>query len=92
MKLTVLVDNNALIDRYFCGEPGASYFVQDGERNVLFDVGYSDAFIRNARKMAGVDLLGVGSVVLFRGHFDYTWGLVPLIRLYTEAAIEKQGH
>jgi len=92
MKLTVLVDNNTLIDRYFCGEPGASYFVQDGERTVLFDVGYSDAFIRNARKMAAVDLLDVDFVVLSHGHFDHTWGLIPLVRLYTEAAIEKQGH
>jgi metal-dependent hydrolase (beta-lactamase superfamily II) len=55
MKLTVLVDNNTLIDRYFCGEPGVSYFIQDGEDTILFDVGYSDVFIRNARKMAGGD-------------------------------------
>ena len=29
MKLTVLVDNTTLIDRYFCGEPEVSYFIQD---------------------------------------------------------------
>jgi len=27
MKLTVLVDNNTLIDRYFIGEPGVSYLI-----------------------------------------------------------------
>ncbi len=27
MKLTVLVDNNTFIDRYFYGEPGVSYYI-----------------------------------------------------------------
>ncbi len=56
MKLTVLVDNNTLIDRYFYGEPGISYFIADEDKRILFDVGYSDVFIRNAQKM-NIDLL-----------------------------------
>jgi len=57
MKLTVLVDNNTLIDRYFYGEPGVSYFIQDEGKKILFDVGYSDAFIKNAQKMMNIRLL-----------------------------------
>ena len=92
MKLTVLVDNNTLIDHYFYGEPGASYFVQDGDTAVLFDVGYSDVFIRNAGRMPHVDLLDVDFVILSHGHLDHTWGLVPLLQLYTEAVIENVAH
>jgi 7,8-dihydropterin-6-yl-methyl-4-(beta-D-ribofuranosyl)aminobenzene 5'-phosphate synthase len=88
MKLTVLVDNNTLIDRYFFAEPGVSYFIRDGDTRVLFDVGYSDLFIKNAHKMAHVDVLDVDFVVLSHSHLDHTWGLVPLIALYTEATIE----
>jgi 7,8-dihydropterin-6-yl-methyl-4-(beta-D-ribofuranosyl)aminobenzene 5'-phosphate synthase len=88
MKLTVLIDNNTLIDRYFLGEPGVSYLVEDEGRKVLFDVGYSDAFITNARKLS-VDLLDVDFVVLSHGHLDHTWGLIPLIRLHMEGMIEK---
>jgi 7,8-dihydropterin-6-yl-methyl-4-(beta-D-ribofuranosyl)aminobenzene 5'-phosphate synthase len=88
MKLTVLIDNNTLIDRYFLGEPGVSYLVEDEGRKILFDVGYSDAFITNARKLS-VDLLDVDFVVLSHGHLDHTWGLIPLIRLYMEGMIEK---
>jgi 7,8-dihydropterin-6-yl-methyl-4-(beta-D-ribofuranosyl)aminobenzene 5'-phosphate synthase len=88
MKLTVLVDNNTLIDRYFLGEPGVSYFVEDEDKKILFDVGYSDAFIANARKLA-IDLLDVDFVVLSHGHLDHTWGLIPLVRLYTEGIIEN---
>jgi len=87
MKLTVLMDNNTLIDRYFLAEPGVSYLIEEGETKILFDTGYSDAFIVNARKMA-VSLLDLDYIVLSHGHLDHTWGLVPLMRLYTEALIE----
>lgn len=91
MELTVLVDNNTLIDRYFYGEPGVSYFIKDKDKRILFDVGYSDVFIKNAQKI-NIDLLNVDFVVLSHGHLDHTWGLDPLIRLYTEAIIEKINH
>ena len=86
MELTVLMDNNTLIDRYFLGEPGLSFFIRE-ERDVLFDLGYSDGFIRNAVKM-GLDLLHTDMVVLSHGHLDHTWGLDPFIRLYVEGLIE----
>ncbi len=88
MKLTVLIDNNTLIDRYFLGEPGVSYFIEDEGKKILFDVGYSDAFITNARKLS-IDLLDVDFVALSHGHLDHSWGLIPLIRLYTEGMIEN---
>ncbi len=90
MQLTVLVDNNTLIDRYFQGEPGISFFIRDGERRILFDTGYSGLFLANARKM-DIDLRRLDWVVLSHGHLDHTWGLDPLIRLFTEAAIEGQS-
>jgi 7,8-dihydropterin-6-yl-methyl-4-(beta-D-ribofuranosyl)aminobenzene 5'-phosphate synthase len=89
MKLTVLLDNNTLIDRYFLGEPGVSYFIEVDGKKVLFDVGYSDAFIRNAQKL-DINLLETDFVVLSHGHLDHTWGLVPLIQLYTEGSIEHR--
>ena len=91
MKLTVLVDNNTLIDRYFLGEPGVSYYIETDGKKILFDTGYSDAFIRNAQKM-NIDLLNIDHIVLSHAHLDHTWGLDPLIRLYTEAQIEGLNH
>jgi len=88
MKLTVLIDNNTLVDRYFLGEPGASYFIEDADKRILFDVGYSNAFIINARKLS-VDLLELDFIVLSHAHLDHTWGLIPLVRLYTERMIEN---
>ena len=91
MRLKVLVDNNTLIDRYFRGEPGVSYYLEEGGKKILFDLGYSDLFIDNARKM-GIDLLDLDYVVLSHGHLDHTWGLGPLVRLITEAKVEGVHH
>lgn len=87
MKLTVLIDNNTLIDKYFIAEPGVSYFIEVEGKKILFDVGYSDAFITNAQKLT-IDLLDMDFVVLSHGHLDHTWGLMPLVRVYTERMME----
>lgn len=74
MKLTVLVDNNTYIDQYYLGEPGVSYFIEDCGIRILFDTGYSDVYVRNAKKM-GIDLSELDAVVLSHGHNDHTGGL-----------------
>lgn len=88
MQLTVLVDNNTLIDRYFLAEPGLSFLLEDGDSRVLFDTGYSDIFLRNAQKL-GLDLSQLDYVALSHGHQDHTWGLEPLIRHFAERDLEK---
>jgi len=87
MRLTVLVDNATLTDRYFLAEPGLSIYLEDGGTRVLFDAGYSGILVANARKM-GIDLLRVEEVVISHGHLDHTWGLDALVRLHTEAILE----
>ncbi|TWH47676.1 MBL fold metallo-hydrolase [Sporomusa sp. KB1] len=87
MKLTVLVDNNTIIDRYFQGEPAVSYFIECEGKKYLFDTGYSDVFLKNANKM-GIDLLALDAIIISHGHNDHTWGLGELFRLYTEATFE----
>lgn len=89
MRLSVLTDNSSLTDRYYLAEPGFSVLVEEGGRKVLFDLGYSDVFIRNAMKM-GHSLLDLEYVVLSHGHLDHTWGLVHLVMALTEAALEKR--
>ena len=83
-ELTVLVDNNALIDRYYLAEPGASYFLEcDGQR-FLFDTGFSGIFMDNAARM-GIDLSNLNGVILSHGHNDHTWGLETLLKHYVLA-------
>lgn len=89
MELRVLVDNNTLIDRYFLAEPGLSFYLNDEGHEVLFDLGYSDIFLKNAEKM-GIDLLQVSDIVISHGHLDHTWGLEPFIRCFNEAQFEHR--
>ena len=89
MEITVLVDNNTLIDRYFFAEPGLSLLIEDDETTVLFDTGYSDIFLKNALKM-GKNLTNLDYLVLSHNHLDHTWGLEPLIKYFTELQIEQR--
>ena len=74
MKLTVLEDNYTYIDMYYLGEPAVSYFIEDEGEHILFDTGYSDAFISNAEKM-NINLDDIDKIVLSHGHIDHTGGL-----------------
>jgi 7,8-dihydropterin-6-yl-methyl-4-(beta-D-ribofuranosyl)aminobenzene 5'-phosphate synthase len=87
MDLTVLVDNNTLIDRYLTAEPGLSILIEDEDISVIFDLGYSDLFLKNAEKL-GKDLSCLDFLVLSHSHLDHTWGLDPFIRYLTERTIE----
>jgi len=74
VKLTVLVDNNTFIDKYYLGEPGASFCIEEDGCQVLLDVGYSNILLSNAEKM-GIDLSKTTHIVLSHGHDDHTQGL-----------------
>jgi len=88
MKLTVLVDNNSITDCYFLAEPALSFYIEEGGKKILFDAGYSDVFIKNAKTL-GVDLCALDYVVLSHGHLDHTWGLGPLIELYNKNKFKR---
>ena len=84
MKLTVLVDNHTYIDRYFLGEPAVCYLIEDGDRRILLDTGYSDVFIENAVRM-GIDLSSVTDIVLSHGHNDHTGGLPAFFAKFSQS-------
>lgn len=83
MKLTVLADNNTYIDRYYLGEPAVSYLIEDGDRVILLDAGYSDVFLENAVRM-GIDLGRVTDIVLSHGHNDHTGGLPAFFARFSQ--------
>ena len=74
MKITVLTDNNSLIDRYYLAEPAFCLFIEEAGKRILFDTGYSDVFRKNGEKM-GVDFNLIDTIVISHGHNDHTGGL-----------------
>lgn len=74
MKLIVLVDNNTYVDQYYFGEPAVSYYIEDEDIKLLFDVRYSDVFIKNLHAL-GIQLESVSKIIISHGHDDHTRGL-----------------
>jgi len=91
MKLKVLIDNNTLIDRYFIGEPGVSYYLEADGLKILFDLGYSRAFMENGTKM-GVNFSDIDVIVLSHSHLDHTWGMASLLKHFKEALMEGKTY
>ena len=84
MELLVLVDNNTYIDVDAGGEPGVCFYIEDEGERILFDMGITDLFIKNAA-FFGVDLSLVTKAAFSHGHYDHTRGADALDR----AALRK---
>ena len=87
MKLQVLIDRNTYIDQYLLGEPALSFYIEDAGKKILFDVGYSDAFIQNAKTL-GIHLNEISAIVISHGHNDHTLGLQYLKDQYDLSNVE----
>lgn len=74
MNLTVLVDNNTILDEYYVGEPGLSFYIEDEDKKILFDLGYSNVFLQNMKKLniksEDIDILAIS-----HGHDDHIGGI-----------------
>ena len=79
MKIRIVVDNNTLIDRYYVGEPAVCYYIEMNGKRILFDTGYSDVFLANAKAM-DIDLRSLTHIVLSHGHNAHTGGLAYLLK------------
>lgn len=91
MKLQVLVDRNTYIDNYLLGEPALSFYIEDAGQKLLFDVGYSDAFIKNAKTLR-VPLGEISTIVISHGHNDHTLGLKYLKDEYDISKVKVITH
>ena len=72
--MTILSDNNTLIDQYLLGEPGFSCLIEAEGKRFLLDTGYFGVFARNAEAL-GIRWRDVDGVVLSHCHDDHTKGL-----------------
>lgn len=73
IRITVLAENTARTPDLE-GEHGLSLLIETHTRRVLFDMGQSDLFLRNARRL-DIDLSAVDTAILSHGHYDHGGGL-----------------
>lgn len=89
MKVTLLVENNSLFCVYLNAEHGFSAWIEDEDKKILFDCGYSDTFIRNAHAL-DIDLMAVDYIIISHCHRDHSRGLKFLMKYYRENIMFKK--
>lgn len=73
MKIWTLVENTTLRED-LSAEHGLSLYIQAQGMTILFDMGQTGAFARNARAL-GLNLKDVDAAVISHGHYDHGGGL-----------------
>lgn len=89
MKITVLTENtiskNAEISKLpLQWEHGLSLFIQTQNKNILFDMGQTNLFAKNA-SLLGIDLQTVDFAILSHGHYDHGGLSSPPHAVYKES-------
>jgi len=77
--VTTLVENAvAQSGQGLLAEHGLSFYIQVGDRRILFDTGQNLAIANNARVL-GIELNQIDTVVLSHGHYDHSGGLQSIL-------------
>jgi len=88
--ITTLVENSvAQGGKAMLAEHGLSFYIESGDRKILFDTGQGLAISNNARVL-GIDLNQVDAVVLSHGHYDHSGGLQNVLQ--TNKKFTLYGH
>lgn len=87
MKITILVENSKSPSNLALKhEHGLSLHILHNGKCILYDLGASDAFARNA-SVLGVDVPSVDTAVISHHHFDHGGGFSSFLRLNRDAKI-----
>ena len=84
-RVTVLLENTSRDGRLVC-EHGLSLYIEASNRKILFDMGQSDAFAKNAEAL-GIDLSEVDVAILSHGHYDHAGGIKTFLEINKKALI-----
>ena len=85
MKITVLVENTEGSEKLET-EHGLSLYIEANNKKILFDMGQSALFAKNAEKK-GIDLTAVDFAVLSHGHYDHGGGLEIFLKTNKTAPV-----
>ncbi len=85
MLIKTLVENTA-ISKDFGSEHGLSLYIETKKHKILFDVGASELFLQNAKKL-DVNIADVDFLVISHGHYDHGGGLKTFLKENTKAEV-----
>lgn len=85
MRITSLIENTTTNDN-FQVEHGLSLYIETNQHKILFDMGQSDLFIENAKKL-NINISDIDIAILSHGHYDHGGGLEDFLNLNKKAPI-----
>ena len=85
MIIKALTENTSKNENIF-SEHGLSLYIETENHKILFDMGQTDLFYKNAQTM-GVDLRAVDVAVLSHGHYDHGGGLKKFLEINSTAPV-----
>lgn len=85
MIIKALTENTSKNENIF-SEHGLSLYIETENHKILFDMGQTDLFYKNAQTM-GVDLTSVDVAVLSHGHYDHGGGLEKFLEINSTAPV-----
>ena len=85
MIITSLLENTTSRSG-IAAEHGLSLYIETATHRILFDMGQTDLFARNAKAL-GVDLTQVDLAVLSHGHYDHGGGLSAFLEINQTAPV-----
>ncbi len=78
MKITVLCENYVK-NKGLTAEHGLSLYIESLGKNILFDMGQTDVFLKNSEKL-GIDIKSINAAVLSHGHYDHGGGATEFLK------------
>ena len=90
MKIYCLIENTKSSDNFEC-EHGLSFFIDTGTHKILFDMGASDKYIENTKRL-GIDLSQVDFAIISHGHYDHGGGIKAFLEINKKAKIYMSKH
>lgn len=85
MRITALVENTSCCDD-IGAEHGLSIYIETASHKLLFDVGKTDLFLKNAQTL-GIDISEVDTLIISHGHYDHGGGLTAFLEQNKKAKI-----
>lgn len=85
MIVKALVENTSISEEYG-SEHGLSLYIKTKKHNLLFDMGKSDLFLKNAQKM-DVNISDVDLAFISHGHYDHGGGLKYFLETNNNAKV-----
>ena len=85
MKVITLMEDTACAPDFAC-EHGLSFYIEANGQKLLFDMGQTDLFLRNAQTL-GVQLDEVDTAFVSHGHYDHGGGLAAFLGVNRRAPV-----